>query len=415
MNSFSSNEYSTEISTEALNNWQQLVEQRISLELEYAAKLAKLTKSIKAIKQCAPLNDLTKQVCVELMQCNKKHLEASRYFQTHVKESMKEYVDRENKFSNETISKSSAAALMTSMENFILFTNPVYHNKLQVPSKSDMEIANSLKITQPAEKNSGTANPISAYSLEHAELDERNNQLSEALSMLRLSPFVNNYYPSYQNRKDGKSLMENRGVVLSVDTVTSPISQSPKKLTPTTSPINSTSLSFVDAKKPGSKWPSQYDFPKKTKSTEIPFKTLPSLNINNERELTKHKLPIVKPKLAVFPSNQATASTLQLAPPPVQAIPTLKNPVNLDDKKESLLKYYATHPTITPDGFPIFAYVRALYAYKATLPSEIDLNVDDTLVVLNRQKDGWWKGLVVSPTVGRIGLFPSNYIEELEY
>lgn len=75
------------------------------MELEYAAKLAKLTKSIKAIKQCAPLNDLTKQVCVELMQCNKKHLEASRYFQTHVKEFMKEYVDRENKFSNETISK----------------------------------------------------------------------------------------------------------------------------------------------------------------------------------------------------------------------------------------------------------------------------------------------------------------------
>ncbi|KAL1915030.1 uncharacterized protein VTP21DRAFT_7735 [Calcarisporiella thermophila] len=68
---------------------------------------------------------------------------------------------------------------------------------------------------------------------------------------------------------------------------------------------------------------------------------------------------------------------------------------------------------ITPDGRTILEYVQSLWSYTAAIPEEISFSRGDTLAVLHKLPDGWWEGEVVSPTKGKRGLFPSNYVKPL--
>ena len=67
------------------------------------------------------------------------------------------------------------------------------------------------------------------------------------------------------------------------------------------------------------------------------------------------------------------------------------------------------HFVILANGEPI-GQCRALYDYVGADQHELDLFAGDIFQILERDYDsGWWTGELN----GRIGLFPSNYIEEL--
>jgi peroxin-13 len=73
------------------------------------------------------------------------------------------------------------------------------------------------------------------------------------------------------------------------------------------------------------------------------------------------------------------------------------------------------------NGEPIdpskLTFVRALYAYPATDPLELSLQPNDIVAVLSKHdpqtgaESAWWRGRTRD---GRIGWFPSTYVESLE-
>ncbi|EEB09307.1 src y domain-containing protein [Schizosaccharomyces japonicus yFS275] len=75
---------------------------------------------------------------------------------------------------------------------------------------------------------------------------------------------------------------------------------------------------------------------------------------------------------------------------------------------------HRTRPASAAEKEPVLGYARALYSYQATIPSEINMTAGQVLSILTKQEDGWWRGQVVQPVTGRIGLYPSNYVVELE-
>ncbi|GME25614.1 Fps/Fes/Fer/CIP4-like protein [Neofusicoccum parvum] len=64
----------------------------------------------------------------------------------------------------------------------------------------------------------------------------------------------------------------------------------------------------------------------------------------------------------------------------------------------------------TKDGRPIMHYSRAMYMYQAQIPEELSFNKGDILAITREQDDGWWEAEVVSKP-GRVGLVPSNYLQ----
>lgn len=55
------------------------------------------------------------------------------------------------------------------------------------------------------------------------------------------------------------------------------------------------------------------------------------------------------------------------------------------------------------------ARARALYEYQATTSHELSLYPDQVISVFSKLDNGWWQGEVE----GRIGHFPSTYVEEI--
>jgi len=54
--------------------------------------------------------------------------------------------------------------------------------------------------------------------------------------------------------------------------------------------------------------------------------------------------------------------------------------------------------------------VRALYNYDATEESELSFKANERLVVLQKDDSGWWQGELN----GRVGMFPSNFVEVVD-
>ncbi|KAM9314615.1 proto-oncogene vav isoform 2-T2 [Pholidichthys leucotaenia] len=66
-------------------------------------------------------------------------------------------------------------------------------------------------------------------------------------------------------------------------------------------------------------------------------------------------------------------------------------------------------PNSTPGGsMRSFGVARARYDFSARDRSELSLREGDTIKILKKLHNGWWKGEVY----GRVGLFPANYVDE---
>uniref|UniRef100_T1J3V5 SH3 domain-containing protein n=1 Tax=Strigamia maritima TaxID=126957 RepID=T1J3V5_STRMM len=52
---------------------------------------------------------------------------------------------------------------------------------------------------------------------------------------------------------------------------------------------------------------------------------------------------------------------------------------------------------------------RVIYSYTPVNEDELELDVDNTIEVLEEVEEGWWKGVLN----GRVGVFPSNFVEEM--
>ena len=52
---------------------------------------------------------------------------------------------------------------------------------------------------------------------------------------------------------------------------------------------------------------------------------------------------------------------------------------------------------------------RALYSYAGQHDDELAFNAGDMITLLSKEEEAWWKGELD----GRVGVFPSNYVEEI--
>ncbi|TID25536.1 hypothetical protein CANINC_002926 [Pichia inconspicua] len=68
-------------------------------------------------------------------------------------------------------------------------------------------------------------------------------------------------------------------------------------------------------------------------------------------------------------------------------------------------------PTTSIEGFPVIAHCKALYSYQAQIEEELSFKKRDILLVLHKQKDGWWFAENLSSNDS--GLVPCNYLEEI--
>lgn len=53
---------------------------------------------------------------------------------------------------------------------------------------------------------------------------------------------------------------------------------------------------------------------------------------------------------------------------------------------------------------------RVVFSYKQDHEDELNLNVGDIIEVLGEEEEGWWRGVLH----GKIGVFPSNFVEEIQ-
>lgn len=68
------------------------------------------------------------------------------------------------------------------------------------------------------------------------------------------------------------------------------------------------------------------------------------------------------------------------------------------------------NPDVRPGILIIHTIARAMYMYQAQIPEELSFNKGDILAITREQDDGWWEAEVVSKP-GRVGLVPSNYLQ----
>lgn len=52
---------------------------------------------------------------------------------------------------------------------------------------------------------------------------------------------------------------------------------------------------------------------------------------------------------------------------------------------------------------------RALYSYAGQHDDELAFNAGDIITMISKDEEAWWKGELD----GRVGVFPSNYVEEI--
>ncbi|KAF9997079.1 hypothetical protein BGZ65_007338 [Modicella reniformis] len=75
---------------------------------------------------------------------------------------------------------------------------------------------------------------------------------------------------------------------------------------------------------------------------------------------------------------------------------------------------YAPPPPVLPTRRKQQKQVRALYNFEATGEGELSLQKGDVVRIIDEIDEGWWEGeLVDSKGVRHEGMFPSNYVEEV--
>ncbi|PWN89874.1 hypothetical protein FA10DRAFT_266421 [Acaromyces ingoldii] len=77
----------------------------------------------------------------------------------------------------------------------------------------------------------------------------------------------------------------------------------------------------------------------------------------------------------------------------------------------------STKPTAVPrppSPPPQQDLCRAIWPYSATDTDELEFAENDTIVIVERVSDGWWKGYVVDAADQEPKLVPSNYCEEIQ-
>ncbi|RPA96528.1 SH3-domain-containing protein [Choiromyces venosus 120613-1] len=71
-------------------------------------------------------------------------------------------------------------------------------------------------------------------------------------------------------------------------------------------------------------------------------------------------------------------------------------------------------PSYTPTALPtvhVLSLANAQWAFAGTEKGDLTFNAGDTIEVLEKVKEDWWKGRVAGGN-GEIGLFPSSYVQE---
>ncbi|KAI8614456.1 hypothetical protein BC830DRAFT_1169424 [Chytriomyces sp. MP71] len=66
------------------------------------------------------------------------------------------------------------------------------------------------------------------------------------------------------------------------------------------------------------------------------------------------------------------------------------------------------------DGAPMLFQVRVLYDYRSQAFEELTVARGQVIPVIAKHEDGWWEGIVIEGDRKRKGLFPSNFVEQLE-
>lgn len=99
-------------------------------------------------------------------------------------------------------------------------------------------------------------------------------------------------------------------------------------------------------------------------------------------------------------SFMLSATPTQTAPPPKPIIP-----------RPSAMPSVFTEPAKLPIQVPsrYIAKCRVLYDYTASKSDELSMVDGDVVYVTHKNADGWWEGM----KNGEIGLFPGNYVEEI--
>ncbi|XP_022240387.1 nostrin-like [Limulus polyphemus] len=70
---------------------------------------------------------------------------------------------------------------------------------------------------------------------------------------------------------------------------------------------------------------------------------------------------------------------------------------------------YTNFPTLQPANSNAHGWCQALYFYQANLDDELTIYAGDLIKILEKIDINWWKG----DLNGKVGLFPSTYVQEL--
>ena len=76
------------------------------------------------------------------------------------------------------------------------------------------------------------------------------------------------------------------------------------------------------------------------------------------------------------------------------------------DKPEKAAAPAAEAAATSEPQKPLF---RALYSYAGQHDDELAFNAGDVITLISKDEEAWWKGEID----GRQGVFPSNYVEEM--
>ncbi|KAF9538950.1 hypothetical protein EC957_006010 [Mortierella hygrophila] len=125
-----------------------------------------------------------------------------------------------------------------------------------------------------------------------------------------------------------------------------------------------------------------------------------------------------------FNSNQHAGSSANLSRPMSHLVPNgtsvRKNSTGMNKANgHPASSAPAPAPAAPAPALPVrekaCKQVRALYNFDATADGELSLRKGDVVRIIEEIDEGWWEGELVDASGGRYeGMFPSNYVEEIE-
>jgi len=125
------------------------------------------------------------------------------------------------------------------------------------------------------------------------------------------------------------------------------------------------------------------------------------------RNSTASKSAVPSPIIPVVPSA-FTAKKNSFTPPPVRrAASATSSNSNADTHEHSVLRsppLPARQATVAVESEG--EWVHALYSYSSEDPNDLQLQEGETILVLEKPSDDWWKG----ERDGEQGLFPASYV-----